>query len=50
MRQGIALLLHEACQCGTMSPRLKERQKRWQRHERARFSHGKPRNQWAPLH
>ena len=36
-------------QCGTMSHMLKERQKRLQRHELARFYHWKQRNQLAPL-
>ena len=49
MRQGIAMIVHEALQCGTMAPRLKERQKRLQRHELARFYHWKQRNQLAPL-
>jgi hypothetical protein len=49
MRQGIALILHEAFQCGAMSQRLKECQKRLQRHERARFYHWKQRNLLAPL-
>jgi hypothetical protein len=49
MRQGIAMILHEALQCGPMSPRLKERRERLQRHELARFSHWKQRNQLAPL-
>jgi hypothetical protein len=43
------MILHEAFQCGTMSHRLKERQKRLQRNELARFYHWKQRNQLAPL-
>jgi hypothetical protein len=50
MRQGIAMIVHEAFQCGTMSHMLKERQKRWQRNELARFYHWKQRNLLAPLH
>jgi hypothetical protein len=49
MRQGIALILHEAFQCGAMSHRLKECQKRLQRHELARFYHWKQRNLLALL-
>ena len=49
MRQGIAMILPEALQCGTMSHRLKERQKRLQRHALARFSHWQQRHQLAPL-
>jgi hypothetical protein len=37
IRQGIALLLHEAFQCGELSHRLKECQKRLQRNELAHF-------------
>jgi hypothetical protein len=37
IRQGIAMILHEAFQCGTMSHRLTECQKRLQRNELARF-------------
>ena len=49
IRQGIAMILREALQCGTMSPRLQERQKRVQRHELARFDHWKQRNRFAPV-
>jgi hypothetical protein len=49
MRQGMAMILHEAFQCGTMSHRLQECQKRWQRHELARFYHWKQPNLLAPL-
>ena len=49
IRQGIAMILHEAFQCGTMSHRLKERQQRLQRNELARFYHWKQRNRLAPL-
>jgi hypothetical protein len=49
MRQGIAMLLREALQCGTMSHRLDERQKRLRRNELARFYHWKQRNRLAPL-
>ena len=50
MRQGMAMIVHEAFQCGTRSQRLKECQTRLQRHELARFYHGKQRNLLAPLH
>src|SRR5712691_7308837 len=49
IRQGIAMILREAFQCGTMSHMLQERQKRLQRNELARFYHWKQRNQLAPL-
>jgi SRSO17 transposase len=49
IRQGIALILHEALQCGTRSQRLKECQQRLQRNELARFYHWKQRNLLAPL-
>ena len=49
IRQGIAMILHEAFQCGTRSPMLKEYQKRLQRNELARFYHWSQRNRLAPL-
>ena len=49
IRQGIAVILYEAFQCGTMAHMLKERQQRLQRNELARFSHHKRRNLLAPL-
>ena len=49
IRQGIALILYEAFQCGTMAHMLKECQKRLQRNELARFYHQKRRNLLAPL-
>ena len=49
IRQGLAMILHEAFQCGTMSQRLQECQKRWQRNELARFYHWKQHNLLAPL-
>jgi hypothetical protein len=49
IRQGIAMVLREAYQCGTMSHRLDERQKRLRRNELARFYHWKKRNLLAPL-
>ncbi len=49
IRQGIAMSLREAFQCGTMSPMLEARQKRLRRHELARFSHWKQRNRLVPL-
>jgi hypothetical protein len=50
MRQGIAVIVHEALQCGTMGHILKERQKRLQRKELARFYPHKRQNLLAPLH
>ena len=49
IRQGIAVILREAFQCGTMSHRLWECQKRLQRNELARFYHHKRHNLLAPL-
>ena len=49
IRQGIAVILYEAFQCGTMAHMLKERQKRLQRNELARFYHWKQRNRLAQL-
>ena len=49
IRQGIALIVYEALQCGTMARMLKERQQRLQRHELARFSPHKRHNLLAPL-
>ncbi len=49
LRQGIAMILYAAFQCGTMSHRLKECQKRLQRNELARFYHWKQRKRLAPL-
>jgi hypothetical protein len=49
IRQGIAMIVREALQCGTMSQRLQECQKRLQRHELARFYHWKQRKRLAPL-
>ncbi len=43
------MILYEAFQCGTMSHRLKECQKRLQRNELARFYHWKQRKRLAPL-
>ena len=43
------MIVHEALQCGTMSHRLQECQKRLHRHERARFYHWKQYNLLAPL-
>ena len=43
------MILHEACQCGTMSHMLKECQQRLQRNELARFYHWRQRNLLAPL-
>ena len=41
IRQGIATILREAFQCGTMAHMLAERQKRLRRNELARFYHWK---------
>lgn len=49
IRQGIAMILREAFQCGTTAPMLKECQQRLQRNELARFYHWKQRNLLAPL-
>ena len=49
IRQGIAMILHEAFQCGTKLHMLKECQKRLQRNELARFYHWKQRNRLPPL-
>src|SRR5437870_13315725 len=44
IRQGIAMILHEAFPCGTKLHMLKECQKRLQRNELARFYHWKQHN------
>ena len=49
IRQGIALIVREAFQGGTMSPMVEERPKRLRRNELARFYPWKRRNQLAPL-
>ena len=49
IREGIALILHQACQCGTLSRLLHEREKRLQRNELARLFHWKQRHRLAPL-
>ena len=49
IRQGIAMILREEFQYGTMAHMLKECQKRLQRNELARFYHWKQRNRLAPL-
>jgi hypothetical protein len=49
IRQGIAMSLREALQCGTRSQMLQERQTRLQRNERACFYYWKQRNRLAPL-
>jgi hypothetical protein len=49
IRQGIALILHETLQCGALWQRLKECQKRLQRHELARFYPWKQHDLLAPL-
>ena len=49
MRQGIARIVHAALPCGPTLPRLKERQKRLQRHELARFYPWTQRKRLAPL-
>jgi hypothetical protein len=49
IRQGIAMIVHEALQCGTRSQRLTACQKRLQRNELARFYHWQQRNLLAPL-
>jgi hypothetical protein len=49
IRQSIAMILHEAFQCGTMSHMLKECQMRLQRNELARLYHWKQHNRLPPL-
>ena len=49
VRQGIAVIVREALQCGTMSHMVEERQKRLRRNALARFYPWKRRNQLAPL-
>ncbi len=49
IRQGIALILYEAFQCGTVAHMLKERQTRLRRNELARFYHHKRLNLLTPL-
>src|SRR5713101_4830769 len=49
IRQGIAVILREALQCGTLAHMLEERQKRLRRNELARFYPWKRLNQLAPL-
>ncbi len=49
MRQGIALILYEAFQCGTVAHMLQEIWKRLRRNELARFYHHKRLNLLAPL-
>jgi hypothetical protein len=49
IRQGMTLIVYAGFQCGAMAQRLKEGQQRLQRHELARFYHGKQRNLLAPL-
>jgi hypothetical protein len=49
IREGIALIWHEVCQCGALPRLLQEREKRLQRNELARLYHWKQRNQLAPL-
>ena len=49
IRQGIAMIVREAFQGGTLSPMLDQRQKRWRRNELARFYPWKQRNRLAPL-
>ena len=49
IREGIAWILHQVCQCGALSRLQHEREKRLQRNELARLYHWKQRNQLAPL-
>ena len=46
LRQGIAIILYEAFQCGTMSHMLKERQKRLQRNVAGLVLTGNNVNAW----
>jgi hypothetical protein len=49
MKEGIALILHRVCQCGTTARILHEREKRLQRNQLARLYHWRQRNALAPL-
>jgi hypothetical protein len=49
IRQGIAMIVHEAFQGDTMPSMLKERQRRLQRNELARLYHWKQRHRLSPL-
>jgi hypothetical protein len=49
IRQGIAMILREVCQCDTMAHILQECQKRLRRNELAHFYHWKQRKLLAPL-
>ncbi len=49
IRQGIALILYEAFQCGTVTHMLQEIRKRLRRNELARFYHHKRLNLLVPL-
>ena len=49
IRQGIATILHEAFQCGTMAHMLAVRGKCLRRNELARFYHWKQHDRLAPL-
>jgi hypothetical protein len=49
IRDGIALILHHAYQCGTIPRVLHERERRLQRNELARLYHWKQHNLLAPL-
>jgi hypothetical protein len=49
VRMGLALILHRASGCGSPSLVARERTRRLERNESARFYHYKARNQLAPL-
>jgi len=49
IQAGIAWILYLACQCGTMSRMLHERERRLQRNELARFYYWKQHNRLPPL-
>ncbi len=49
VRMGLALILHRASRCDTPVRVARERTRRLERNESARFYHYKARNQLAPL-
>ena len=49
VREGLAIILHEACGCAELERVARERTRRLQRNEMARFYHWKKHNLLAPL-
>lgn len=49
VREGLAMILHEACGCADLERIVRERTRRLQRNELARFYHWKKHNLLAPL-